>query len=265
MPETWVAATASGWLRQETGMIPFAHLQPSAEHGAARPEGGPRLSSQIDSPCIRKLFLAYPLTLPRGFPPMPDPLPPPLLSLRRSPALAAPDGSGVGPHRPGPRPGAGGAGTAARRWGAGAAGCGGPGRLRGPVLDPGAAWGRVSSGTVSRRARRRAPRGVFVCFPHILLKGRRAAVPARLPAAGHRLRAAHRRSLRAVGLPAIVLARRIGMAGALRAPSRLPPDGGLSEIGMHAPLFRRLTRGFGRTRRWERQALRRIPRCLVPA
>ena len=100
-------------------------------------------------------------------------------------------------------------------------------------------------------------------------------MPDALRGLAHWICAAHRRSVRCVGVGAIALARRLGMLSALPGPSWMLPDpilskvvaeemgrdilGGLMPWDRRTPLalWRRLIRFVG--------GARRIPRCLVPA
>lgn len=138
-----------------------------------------------------------------------------------------------------------------------------------------ARWGGVAAETVSRQFRRWAHQGLFARLLRQVAKGRRAGVPPALRAVEHWICAAHRRSVRAVGVAAIVLARRLVMLSALPGPSWMLPNPDLSALVM-AEVMARLRPGpEPRTRLWEwrrlRQVLRmargrrRIPRCLVPA
>jgi len=132
----------------------------------------------------------------------------------------------------------------------------------------------VSADAVSRQFRRWAHQGLFVRLLRQVAKGKRAAVPPALRAIEHWICAAHRRSVRAVGVYAIAVARRLGMLSALPGPPWLLPDPDLSEAVMRV-VIQRITPGAGRTpkREWHalRQILRvargrrRIPRSLVPA
>lgn len=147
------------------------------------------------------------------------------------------------------------------------------------VVSQGLCWTQarhagVSADAVSRQFRRWAHQGLFARLLRIVAKGRRAAVPAPLRAMEHWICAAHRRSVRAVGVYAIALARRLGMLSALPGPPWLLPDPDLSGLVMRE-VSARLVPGSGRTRLWEWRCLRRIlrvargrrriPRSLVPA
>jgi hypothetical protein len=135
--------------------------------------------------------------------------------------------------------------------------------------------GGVAAGTVSRQFRRWAAAGLFARLLRSVSRGRRAAVPAGLRALEHWVCAAHRRSVRCLGVPAIALARRLGMLSALPGPPWLLPDPDLSGL-----VFREITARLEdlpgrRPTAWEFRKLRhllrvaggrrRIRRCLVPA
>jgi len=149
------------------------------------------------------------------------------------------------------------------------------------VVAQGLAWDRAGHGgqkadTVSRQFRRWAQQGVFARLLKRVATSRRAkGVPEALRGLEHWICAAHRRSVRVVGVRAIALARRLGMLSALPGPPWLLPDPVLSGrlLGILRAQAESLPRQ--RPRRWEfalcRHLLRvfggraRIPACLVPA
>jgi hypothetical protein len=148
------------------------------------------------------------------------------------------------------------------------------------VVSQGLGWDRAAlpgqkADTVHRQFRRWAGAGVFARLLKRVATSRRArGVPEALRGLEHWVCAAHRRSVRVVGVRAIALARRLGMLSALPGPPWMLPDPVLSArlvrimagwaealpdqrpARRELALCRHLLRTFGG---------RRIPPCLVPA
>jgi transposase len=132
-----------------------------------------------------------------------------------------------------------------------------------------------SADTVSRHFRRLTHTGLWETLLYALAH---PACPAPLRALEHWVCRAARRATRLRGLRLIVLARRVGLLSALRAPPRLLPDPDLSETvqravesifkkieaGSNTPALRQGLRLCGRLLRLA-GGRRRIPRCLEPA
>ena len=92
-----------------------------------------------------------------------------------------------------------------------------------------AAHAGVPADTVGRQYRRWAGAGLFARLLKQVAKSRRArGVPEALRGLEHWICAAHRRSVRVVGVGAIALARRLGLLSALPGPPWLLPDPVLS-------------------------------------
>jgi len=86
--------------------------------------------------------------------------------------------------------------------------------------------GTTPTATLHRHFRRLAHAGLWARLLTLLAE---KDCPAPIRAIAHAIHAAHRRTIRILGLPAILLARRLRILEALPAPSWLLPDPDLSE------------------------------------
>lgn len=111
-------------------------------------------------------------------------------------------------------------------------------------------------------------------WSRLLALAARRRAPRPLKAVLDWLCAAHRRTYRLLGLPVLVLARRLGLRNALPSPSWMLPDPDLSEFVhraaksvLNGPLTRREIPVLRNLRALLRTAggRRRIPACLVPS
>jgi transposase len=125
--------------------------------------------------------------------------------------------------------------------------------------------------TLHRQFRRWARMGVWSRLLALVAKRR---APKHLKAIADWVAAAHRRTYRILGIPALTLARRLGMRNALPGPSWMLPDPDLSELVhrvVKSVLNRPLTRAAIPLLRTCRLLLktaggrRRIPACLMPS